>query len=133
MSLESWTEGMLDKSFFARAIRKSTAKSVVLGWLDAMQNPNAVLSQITGENAETGAAPEKALPPAPSHPAGPVPLPRPKLIAHPRDEPTDEPDKPGVPPRHVRKQKKQPPSTGASAAAEGVTQPVERTEGEDAR
>jgi len=107
MSLESWTEQMLDSSFFARAVRKSTAKSVVLGWLDAMQNPNAVLSEMAGAN--TSGAPPADKTPASALPgsAQPVALPRPTLLAIPSSDTADEPDRPGVPPKKVRKQKKQ--------------------------
>jgi hypothetical protein len=117
MSLESWAEGMLDKSFFARAMRKSTAKSVVLGWLDAIQNPNAVMSDIAGVEGEgTQSPPEKAIPVAPASPNQPVALPRPKLLSMPANGSADEPDRPGVPPRKVRKPKKQSPANGQGEA-----------------
>lgn len=120
MSFESWAEGMLDKSFFARAVRKSTAKSVVLGWLDAIQNPNAVLSEMVGTDAtEVSPATEKVIPAAPTsaapaNPPQPVTLPRPMLLSMPKNEQTDEPDRPGVPPRKVRKQKRQSQANGTA-------------------
>lgn len=129
MSLESWAEGMLDKSFFARAVRKSTAKSVVLGWLDAIQNPNAVLSEMAGVEAQSQGPPappaEKAFPPTPANPAQPVTLPRPMLLAMPANESADEPDRPGVPPKKVRKQKKQPSTNGEAQTSPSDTSPGE--------
>ena len=118
MSLENWAEGLLDKSFFARAVRKSTAKSVVLGWLDAIQNPNGVLSEITGAEgqAPASAPPERALPASPPGPGQPVSLPRPRLLPVPGDDAADEPDRPGVPPRKVRKQRRQSPTNGQQPA-----------------
>lgn len=117
MSLESWAEGILDSSFFARAVRKSTAKSVVLGWLDAIQNPNAVLSEMAGAQAQGTPSPDKTLPPVPPSPSQPVMLPRPMLLAMPGNEAADEPDQPGIPPKKVRKQK-------TKGSANGETQPA---------
>ena len=131
MSLESWVEKWaeekLDKSFFARVVRKSTAKSVLLGMLDAIQNPNAVLSEIAGTETEGPPAPpaNKALPPTPANPAQPVTLPRPMLLSMPSNESADEPDRPGVPPKKVRKQKKQPSSNGDTQTSPPDTSPGE--------
>jgi hypothetical protein len=116
MSLEGWAEKMLDGSFFARAVRKSTAKSVVLGWMDAIQNPNAVLSEIAGREADAEEPAEKPRPPIPSKANQPVALPRPMLLAVPGPDAADEPDRPGVPPKKVRKQKKAPPPSPAVEA-----------------
>jgi hypothetical protein len=113
MSLESWAEAMLDKSFFARAVRKSTAKSVVLGWMDAIQNPNAVLSEIAGAHAQAEAStPEKTIPAGAVTPSPPVSLPRPMLLPIPGQPPAEDEDRPGLPPRRVRKKKKHGHSNG---------------------
>lgn len=125
MPLDNWAEGivegMLDKSFLARAMRKSTAKAAVLGMLDAIQNPNAVLAEIVGVESQgaPAAVGDKVIPVAPAsaapptNPPPPVTLPRPMLLSMPKSEQSDEPDQPGVPPRKVRKQKRQSPANGA--------------------
>lgn len=125
MSLEAWAEKLLDSSFFARAVRKSTAKSVVLGWLDAIQNPNAVLSEIAEREVEEAPPPDKLLPPALNKANQPIALPRPMLLAVTGSETADEPDRPGVPPKKVRKEKKAPQAAEGTQAEASPTSPGE--------
>jgi hypothetical protein len=110
MGMENWLQQALDGSCVARAIRKMAAKSTMLGCMDAMQNPNAVLAEMGV--TESGAPEVKSVttdPPA--GPSQPVALPRPTLLAVGKEH-EDEPDRPGVPPRRVRGYKRQPSSNG---------------------
>src|SRR5207248_2296514 len=103
-------------------IRKSTQKAVILGMMDAMQSPNA-LDADPGDPAVAGADgvnDQKAEAPSGS----PIALPRPQLIGIAVKPATDEPDRPGVPPKRVRMKRKgandgeQPSETPASDTSE---------------
>ena len=128
MSLESWAEGIVDSSFFARAVRKSTAKSVVLGWLDAMQNPNAILAELAKGEAPS-APPGQPIAATPASPKQPVALPQPMLLAMPEEKSADEPDRPGVPPRKVRKPQKQAPGNAETQAPPSLLPPDDESTG----
>lgn len=113
MALENFFERLLDKSAAMRALRKSAGKAVVLGMLDALQGPGSVAgldaTELGGEAGELGHVPTKETP------TPPVSLPRPQLLGIAAKE--EEPDRPGVPPKRVRKK---------PSHAPGPPQPVER-------
>lgn len=113
MVLENFFERLLDKSAAMRALRKSAGKAVVLGMLDALQAPGSVpgldAAALGGEAGELSHVPAKETP------APPVALPRPQLLGIAAKE--EEPDRPGVPPKRVRKK---------PFRAPGPSQPAER-------
>lgn len=102
--LEDWTEKLLSNSFLARAIRKTTAKSVLLGYLDAMQRPDEVLGDITKDDGSEGTA--EPDPPTVAASPAPIALPVPGLLGVATNSNQDAPDRPGVPPKRVRKFRK---------------------------
>lgn len=117
MGMENWLQRALDGSCVARAIRKMAAKSTMLGCLDAMQNPNAVLAEMGGTEGDATEVKSVTTDP-PAEPSQPVALPRPTLLAV-GEKDDDEPDRPGVPPRRVRGYKRQPSSNGDQRKPEG--------------
>lgn len=97
MALENFFEKLLDKSAAMRALRKSAGKAIVLGMLDALQTPGSVGGiEAVESGGEAGEGHEPTNEPAPA-----VSLPRPQLLGIAAKH--EEPDRPGVPPKRVRK------------------------------
>ena len=118
MALENFFERLLDKSAAMRALRKSAGKAVVLGMLDALQAPGSAAG---GDAAEPGDdAGELRHVPAKDTPAPPVSLPRPQLLGIAAKE--EEPDRPGVPPKRVRKKYPRAPGPPQPAEQNGEAQ-----------
>src|SRR5262245_42775753 len=114
--MENFFEKLLDKSSAMRALRKSASKAIILGLLDALQAPGNAAELDTGEleaspqDAKEGATPSGRA----------VPLPRPQLIGLPAKD--DEPDRPGVPPKRVRKKSAHGPQVQGTHDANGEAQ-----------
>jgi hypothetical protein len=110
MTLENFFEKLIDKSAAMRALRKSAGKAIVMGMLDALQAPGNAAgldpAELAGEGGELG------LVPANDSPKPGVALPRPQLLGIAGKQ--EEPDRPGIPPKRVRKtpsRAAQPPQT----------------------
>ena len=118
MSMENFFEKLLDKSAAMRALRKSAGKAIVLGMLDALQAPGSVAgldaAELGGEAGELGHVPTKETP------APPVSLPRPQLLGIAAKE--EEPDRPGVPPKRVRRNPSRTPGPPQPAERNGEVQ-----------
>lgn len=111
--IKKLTQQVLNNCFLADALRKMAARSMVLGCMDAVQNPNAVLEEMGVQ--PSALAPEVELPPeqSPAPAPPPIALPRPGLLGLSNKPATEEPDRPGVPPKRVRSSRRRKPAADA--------------------
>lgn len=121
--LENYTTKILANCFLAKAVRKVIAQSTVLGIVDAMQNPNAVLQDMG--KTEPGMVPEVVADQAPvvseaSPP--PIPLPKSSLLGLANKSGEEEPDRPGVPPKRVRRPRRKRPDLDAPPEKPATTE-----------
>jgi hypothetical protein len=102
--MESFFEKLLDKSALMAAVRRSMKKATILGIADAVggnsDQSELEMGELSGPTTERQGEGEQA-----SKVVQGMPLPRPQLIGIAAKKPDDEPDRPGVPPKSVRKKR----------------------------
>jgi hypothetical protein len=118
--MESFFEGLFDRSAVMRALRKSAKKATQLGIADALgcsgDGTNLEMDQMSEETAEQKTG--KTQPPNAVHG---IPLPRPQLLGIAAAKSSDEPDQPGVPPKRIRQKRRgQDDGGGADVPPEAV-------------